>query len=218
VRFKSQRSGYPMLCKPPGCRQLQPGFESPQPSHDFRAAGESVPGTWSGMGCRPITQLTDSSEGMSWACMVLSLVPHQIPPPWGRCSPVCRQLCSAPSGGLWLPETSTHPPHRHTRQARPVRGGPSGCTTWRSCPILRACRGLPASVVPSPGLGLAVAPAANMCCERRTAREAGRAVPTGSGSTGTMEMARDSGGNSGNSDCTTSTGPADRPERDSGWQ
>jgi hypothetical protein len=79
VRFKRQRNGYPMRCKPPGCRQPQPGFESFQPSHILRAVGESVPGTWSGLDCRPVTQLRDSSEGMSWACMVLSLMPHQIP-------------------------------------------------------------------------------------------------------------------------------------------
>jgi hypothetical protein len=79
VRFKRQRSGYPMRCKPPGCRQPQPGFESSQPSHNLRAVGWSVPGTWPGLACRLITQLRDSSEGMSWACMVLSLMPHQIP-------------------------------------------------------------------------------------------------------------------------------------------
>ena len=96
-------------------------------------------------------------------------------PPWGRCSPVCRQLRSASSGGLWLSETSTHPrtatPARRGRCAADLRGAQRG----GAVPIPRACRGLPASVLlPSPGLGLAVAPAANTCCERRTAREAGR--------------------------------------------
>jgi hypothetical protein len=87
----------------------KPGFPSCLPSPYPRTAHRSVPGTWSGGGCRLLVQLWDSSEGMPWPCMVLSLVPHQMPLHGERCSPVCRRSPSASSGGLWLPETSTCP-------------------------------------------------------------------------------------------------------------
>lgn len=52
--------------------------------------------------------------------------------------------------------TDTHPPlHRHTRQARPVHGGP-GCPVVQACAAVRACRG---SYPPATALGLAPGPA-----------------------------------------------------------
>jgi hypothetical protein len=111
--FNCERNGYRMPCKPPGRRQSQPGFPSCSPSLNPRTASGSVPGSRSGTGCRLLMQMRDSSEGMPWACMVLSLMPHQMPHHGERCSPVCHQSRSASSGGLWLPETSTHPAPPH---------------------------------------------------------------------------------------------------------
>ena len=114
-----------MRCRPPGCRQpslaSRPACRALYP----RTADRSVPGTWSGGGCRLLMQLWDSSEGMPWPCMVLSLVPHQMPRHGERCSPVRRQYPSASSGGLWLPETSTYP-----RTTTPARRG--RCTAEES--------------------------------------------------------------------------------------
>lgn len=54
-------------------------------------------------------QLMGRSEGMPWAHVVLSWMPHQIPRAGERCSPVYRQSPTASSGVLRLPRTFTHP-------------------------------------------------------------------------------------------------------------
>lgn len=61
------------------------------------------------MGRRLPIQQTGQSEGMPWAHVVLSWMPHQIPRAGERCSPVYRQSPSASSGVLRLPRTFTHP-------------------------------------------------------------------------------------------------------------
>jgi hypothetical protein len=164
-RFNRHRNGYRMRCKPPERRQSQPGFRAfllnSQPLTGGRTVPETSPGERSQvflgrsrMDRRVLPQLTDSSEGMPWALMVLSWLPHQMPRHGERCSPVCRQSRTASSGGLWLPQTFTHPrtvtPARRGRYeaepgAEPCRpvlpsglatAHPCRCWYWRRCWLL----------------------------------------------------------------------------------
>jgi hypothetical protein len=181
ARFKRQRNGYPMRCKPPGCRQSLP-----------RAAGESVPGTWSGLDCRRITQLRDSSEGMSWACMVLSLMPHQIPRhgAGARLSAASSVPHPAEGCGCQIHPPTPAPPHP-----------PGAVGAWRTSGVHNVAElfhplGLP----------------------RLTSFGAGAIARSGANcGNGCEHMARDSG-IAKIANCTISTGPAEWPERDSGRQ
>jgi hypothetical protein len=114
-RFNRQRNGYRMRCKPPWTSTATAWYlVSPAGPSPLLTAGKTVPTR----GLPASSATTDSTEGMPWALMVLSWVPHQMPLHGDRCSPVRRQSPSASSGGLWLPQILTHP---HT--VTPARRG-----------------------------------------------------------------------------------------------
>jgi hypothetical protein len=120
-RLNSHRNGYRMLCKPPWTStatawspvrhagpstRIRPARAYPETalrerSQDF--LGRSL------TGCRILLQLTNHSEGMPWARMVLSWMTHQMPRRGDRCPSVRRKPPSASSGGLGLSQTPTHP-------------------------------------------------------------------------------------------------------------
>lgn len=174
-RFNRHRNGYRMRCKPPECRQSQPGFraflQSFQPSTGGRTVPETSPGECSRVflgrsrtDCRLLPKLTDSSEGMPWALIVLSWLPHQMPRHGERCSPVCRQSRTASSGGLCC--------HRHP--PTPVPSHPPGADGMRQNRVRNgaglSCRlGRPQLTRVATGTG-ADAGYCGPCCERRTAR------------------------------------------------
>jgi hypothetical protein len=129
-RLNHHRNGYRMPCKPPwtSTATAWSSVRLAGPSTRIRPA-KAYPDTTprersqefldrSLTGCRLVPQLTDHSEGMPWARMVLSWMPHQMPRRGERCPPVCRKFPSASSGGLGLSQKLTHP-----RTATPARRG-----------------------------------------------------------------------------------------------
>jgi len=123
-------------------------------------------------------------------------------PSWGQvlaCSPpvlvrIQRRAVAA---------TDTHPsPHRYTRQAQTVYDG-AGCEAVRASPAFWACRDSSLPVLTPMSV-----PASATAGQARTADRAW--WPARRRTVGMR-------GSAGMADSTT-TGPADRPERDSGWQ
>jgi hypothetical protein len=130
VRFKRQRSGYPMRCKPPWMSSATAWLRvfpaEPQPPRGRLERTRNLVGH--GLTAYHSTkgQLRRNVVGVHG--VKLDAAPDT--PPWGRCSPVCRQLRSATSGRLWLSETFTHPrtatPARRGRCAADLRGAQRG--------------------------------------------------------------------------------------------
>jgi hypothetical protein len=141
-------------------------------------------------------------------------------PPWGKVL-ACLPPVPVRTQRRAVAARDIHPPqHRHTHQARPVRGG-AGCKTERTFPAVRTLRGLPAPVL-VPALGVTV-PAGGrdgghswssgatwMTGMTRIAANGclGVAYAAHAAQTTTAAIAN----------CITSSGPAERPEHDSGWQ
>jgi hypothetical protein len=115
------RNGYRMACKPPWTStatawspvrhagpstRIRPARAYPETAPSERAQDRLA---HSLTGCRLLPQLTDHSEGMPWARMVLSWMPHQMPRRGDRCPPVCRKFPPASSGRLGLSQKLTHP-------------------------------------------------------------------------------------------------------------
>jgi hypothetical protein len=170
--------------------------------------GQSVPGSRSGMGCRLLLQPRDKLRRNAVAVHGVKLDAAPDAPPWGKVL-ACLPLAPVRIQRRPVAARDIHPPpHRHTRQARPVHGGSgrAGCTAWRTCAAVRASHGRPAPVL-EPALG----PASDGTgCERCTARGAGRDSTGRRPARGRRDRAVRAGiaGWRGLANSTTSSGPA----------
>jgi len=138
-----------MRCKPPGCRQSQPGFRALLPNLTSLTGGRTVPETSPGGAISgqpgPLAHGRSASPGTAGqlrrnavGALGVKLVAAPDAPPWGRGARLfCRQSLPRTQRRA-VAATDIHPPpHRHARQARTVRGG-TGCETVRTRPAVWA--------------------------------------------------------------------------------
>ena len=146
-----------MRCKPP-CTSTATAWSlvAPAACSPLHMAGKSEPRTAPGernqvmlgrspMACRLRPRLTDQHRRNAVGAHGVKLDAAPDAPPWGEvlaCLPVPVRIQRRA-----VAATDTHPPpHRHTRQARTVRGG-AGCEKVRTRPAVWACRDSPLSAL-----------------------------------------------------------------------